>query len=329
MSTEMTTASSLEIEAYCKAVRDALSNLPPDVSDDLLEDLPDHLREVLAEGDGSLRDRLGEPAAYADELRAAAGIDPIDGHTASGLRAGLSGLVQRGASLAERMDSSLGRLLGYGRLMDLVRALRPAWWVLRGWIVAQFVCGVRHRDGWNGIVPTLHGSRLSGLVVILVAIAASIWIGRRSSTLSAWPRGLMAAASAAVLVWAIAVLANGTGQNNVMYVSPASSDPSVDFSDLYVYDQSGTFVPGARLYDQSGNPVQLGAPYCADGQTAPGSQPDSYNADGSPSVWTYPLCPNDPGPFRSGPGPAAQAGTATPAPATATPSAPPSGTPRR
>ena len=79
----MTTVATIEIESYYDRVRAALAGLAPEMRDDLLEDLPDHLAEVLAEGDGSLRDRLGEPEAYADELRAAAGVEA---DTVPGLR---------------------------------------------------------------------------------------------------------------------------------------------------------------------------------------------------------------------------------------------------
>jgi hypothetical protein len=213
-------------------------------------------------------------------------------------------------------------LVGYARLMDLLRALRPGWWVLRGWIVAQFVCGVRHRGLWNGVVPYFEGSKVTGLVVTLVAVAASIWLGRRSPRLSSWPRGLIGVVSAAVAVWALTVLPSALAQDNTIYVSPASSDPYnayPDLSDVYVYDQSGQPVVGARLYDQSGNPLQLGDPTCADGNVAPGSYPDVINADGTQPDWTYPLCPSDPGPFRSGPGPVGPTGS------TSSPPSPPSG----
>ena len=58
--------SSLEIDYYLERVRVALQDLPEDVRDDLLEDLPAHFAEVLAEQGGSLVDRLGPPAERED-----------------------------------------------------------------------------------------------------------------------------------------------------------------------------------------------------------------------------------------------------------------------
>ncbi len=114
MSAGLTSISSVEIEDYCEAVRMALADLSPEIRDDLLEDLPDHLREVLAEGDGSLRDRLGEPADYARELRSAVGFDATDTSaetTTARLRASLSELVRQARRVGERNDRRLGRVL--------------------------------------------------------------------------------------------------------------------------------------------------------------------------------------------------------------------------
>jgi hypothetical protein len=127
----VTTVATIEIESYYDRVRAALAGLAPEMRDDLLEDLPDHLAEVLAEGDGSLRDRLGEPEAYADELRAAAGVEPAAGPTAHGVHRALERGLGRTTDLVRRFDLQAGRLVGYPRLRDLLRAPAPGWWVLR------------------------------------------------------------------------------------------------------------------------------------------------------------------------------------------------------
>lgn len=64
--------------AYVEAVRSELADLPGDEVAEIIEDVRDHLDLVAAElGDGlsadALADRLGTPAQYAAELRAAAG----------------------------------------------------------------------------------------------------------------------------------------------------------------------------------------------------------------------------------------------------------------
>src|SRR5512142_886760 len=64
-----------EIARYLDGVRAALLDLPPEVREELLEDLLAHLTEVAAESSEPLVDRLGEPSAYAAELRASAGVE--------------------------------------------------------------------------------------------------------------------------------------------------------------------------------------------------------------------------------------------------------------
>ena len=59
-----------ELEGYVEAVTARLGAIPD--RDETVEELRAHLEEVRAEHTGvALRDVLGEPAAYADELRAA------------------------------------------------------------------------------------------------------------------------------------------------------------------------------------------------------------------------------------------------------------------
>ncbi|RIQ20313.1 HAAS signaling domain-containing protein [Jiangella rhizosphaerae] len=67
------------VATYVAAVREELGDLPADELAEIAEDVRDHLDHVAAEyGDdvtvGVLIDRLGAPAAYAAELRAAAGL---------------------------------------------------------------------------------------------------------------------------------------------------------------------------------------------------------------------------------------------------------------
>jgi hypothetical protein len=314
----VTTTATIEIEAYYDRVRAALAGLTPEMRADLLEDLPDHLAEVLAEGEGSLRDRLGEPEAYADELRAAAGAEAAAVPT-RGLHHALVRGLGRAADVTRRFDVQAGRFVGYPRLMDLLRAAGPGWWVLRGWLVAQFICGSSHST-WNGLIPRLGGNRLAGLLCTIAAIAVSVWIGRRCAGLTAWPRRIMAAASMVIALWAVLVLAGAAGATSYVYTGSTDGNISPygsEITDVYVYDKDGNAVVGARLFDQDGNPIQIGATYCIDGSPATGAGPD-----GTAAEWTYPLCPTSSGPFRSGPGPLPATPTAATSLVPSTPAGP-------
>lgn len=292
---------STEVSRYYDQVVAALAGLAPAARQDLIEDLPDHLAEVAAEvsaeGAGSLRERLGAPEVYAQELLAAAGVQAADQPAAGALSARLAQGLRRARTLAERVDLQGGRLVGYPRLVDLLRAIRPGWWVLRGWLAAQFLSGAHDRESWSGFIPDLGGNRMLGLVLTLAMIAGSVALGRRSLRWSAWAGRAMAAASVLIALWGAGVLAANVGGTAYAYSGPDSGySPYAEISDVYAYDREGRLVEGARLFDQNGNPLQLGSGYCANGLQAPG-------ADLTRGFWSYPLCPADAGPFRSGPGP--------------------------
>ena len=304
-----------QVRPYYDRVAAALSGLAPGVRQDLLEDLSDHLAEVAAEisaeGSGSLQERLGEPEAYALELQAAAGIEPT-GPAAGTVLAGVAHRLHGVAELGRRFDLQAGRLVGYPRLRDLLAALGPGWWVLRGWLAAELVAGAHDRESWSGFIPDIGGNWLLGLLVTLGLISASVALGQRSVRLSIWGRRAVAAGSVLIGVWGVGVLATNVGGTAYAFSGPDQgySTPYSGIADVYVYDQAGQLVNGARLYDQNGNPIQLGTGYCPDGQPAPGAtqvfSPPVY--PGAGVVWSYPLCPAYSGPFRSGPPPLTSAG---------------------
>ena len=302
-----------QAQLYYDRVVAALSGLAPEVRQDLLEDLSDHLAEVAAEisaeGSGSLGERLGDPEAYALELQAAAGLEPTE-RAAGTVLTGVADRLRGAAELGRRFDQQAGRLVGYPRLHDLLRALRPGWWVLRGWLAAELISGAHDRESWSGFIPDIGGNWLLGLLLTLALISASVALGRRSLGFSAWARRAVAAGSVLIGLWGVGVLATNVGGTAYAYGGPGQDyvEPYSGVRDVYVYDQAGQLVNGARLYDQDGNPIHLGAAYCAKGEPAPGANagPGYLGYLGyrdAVAVWSYPLCPADPGPFQSGPPP--------------------------
>ena len=78
-----------EAEAYLAEVREHLIDLGEEERAELLEDLAQHLADICTDEENvesDLRDLLGEPASYAAELRAAAGLPPRIGSTAEAAR---------------------------------------------------------------------------------------------------------------------------------------------------------------------------------------------------------------------------------------------------
>src|SRR6266481_2161484 len=121
-----------DVTTYAATVRANLADLPTIERDALLEDLEQHLAEVAAEGEGSLVERLGSPQAYAVELRAA--------YSAGHQMTQTTRVTQtNGEHLAESVRAAAARLIGSDwarQILAFLPELRPAWWVLRGYLAA-------------------------------------------------------------------------------------------------------------------------------------------------------------------------------------------------
>jgi hypothetical protein len=281
-----------EITAYVEAVRTAVAGLPEEVREGLLEDLPEHLAEVVADDIGTLAERLGPPAVYAAELLASAGYvgggfpDPPP-------QPRRPGLVRRvrsslGARLRE-LDRSSGPLFGKPRASAFLIQLRPAWWVLRGYLVSMVLASVLGDGSQIGLLPRVGGSDLIALGLLATCVIASIWFGRRQFVMGR-PVRLIHKGATAVLILIGLVGFSDLDQTNRYdpYMNAGYSDPYGNVQDVFVYDREGKLVEGARLLDQNGQPIRLGVPNCYDDQ-------GNYVAGAQESV--YPYCPRN-APFR-------------------------------
>jgi len=183
-----------ELEGYVDAVTARLGAIPD--RDETLEELRAHLEEVRAEHTGvELRDVLGEPAAYADELRAAAGLPPY-----AKQRNGI------GAWLAVRGPAARRHAPKF--LMDL----RAFWWGVRGLALGLFAFVVwqgmsdamemnayfgewRHRltpeESFRAVVIAWGTAQKVTLLVVLLVLGVivSVWLGGRQAR-GAGPRWL-------------------------------------------------------------------------------------------------------------------------------------------
>jgi uncharacterized membrane protein len=273
-----------EVANYVERVRAALADLPPSVRDELLEELPEHLAEVAAEGGGSLADRLGPPEVYAAELRAAAGVATAKSNLDDRAR----DAVRKARARLRLLDAKSGPAIGYAKASDFLRLLIPAWWVLRGYLVAMgFAYLVSESE--IGLLPRVDvGDRtLAGVVVLVGFVIASIWLGRRSARLTRWPRWILAAGTALLVLPALASLADTDGLRQQQTTYQTVYSPPNEIQDIFVYDDQGRPLTNVRLYDQNGQPIQLGYPgwWCE----------SEFSGE-----YVYPLCP-DRHPFR-GPG---------------------------
>jgi hypothetical protein len=305
-----------ELDRYLAGVTAALADLPPDVRDELVEDLPAHFAEVLEEHDGTLEERLGPPARYAAELRAAAGLDAVTGPRRGVDRLGAVAL-HTAAGWARGADERLGSWLGYRRASEFVRLLAPGWLVVRGLAVSVLLL----RSGPLGVQ---HVRDPLGWLVIFATVVLSVRFGSVRRRLARLPRAFGWTAAAGVAFVSLLVLVSLVSLlREVDFSAPSYVvDERSQVTDVFPYDSNGRPLHDVTLYDQDGNPLRFGEYWrCVD----PNSQPTG------PVVPKYPLCH---GP-RFGPPATASAEPTTPpspSPSATPPSpspAPPSPTPSR
>ncbi|GAA4923359.1 HAAS signaling domain-containing protein [Actinoplanes utahensis] len=312
-----------EIAVYVEGVRQALAGVPAGIRDELLEDLPEHLAEVLAEGGGSLTERLGPPEAYAAELIASAGI-PAAGARPAGGRSRLADQAAETAArhrarlrgFLDRADVRIGPLLGYPKASDFLVLLRPAWWVLRGYLAAMAAAVMLHdHSSPLGLLPRVGGDDFIALLLLTLGILGSVWLGRRTAPAGRWRRRAIRFGSAFLVLFAVIgffEVDSAAQQDSYQEVS-YNGGPFGGLDDVYVYDGQGRLLTGVHLYDQNGSPILLGDGYCYD---------ETGIALFESRAMGYPQCPDTP-PFNErGPGAAADP-RATPDASPATPDASP------
>jgi hypothetical protein len=287
-----------EAQEYLSAVERELADLPAEDRSALLEDLALHLEALTTEDDDRpLVVRLGSPSAYAADLRAAAGLPARGGSVPSGAwRARLDGVLA---------SPSVRRLVPVGRAVRrLLVELRPAWWVLRGYLLVLVPCVLGSDYVEDLPVPAPMHSHLLGVLLVLAAVAGSVVLGRRKL-----PKALkvIVVAAGVLLVLAAVGAANDVRSDlrNDLYASAWAPDPQVPdetypllsrygpVTDVFPYAADGTPLTGVLLYDQDGRPLHVGfqqwwadrcarvleQPLAADGVQVPNSYPQSYVLD--------------------------------------------------
>jgi hypothetical protein len=291
------TPAARQAQDYLAAVEHELADLPAEDRSALLEDLGLHLEALAAEQDErDIAVRLGAPSAYAADLRSAAGLPARAELTPAG-------------NWRERLDGALATPLARRAgtaargVLRLLGDLRPAWWVLRGYLLVAVPC-LLHEDRVRDVpVPAPLGSHLLGGVLVVVAVTGSVLLGRRSLPRAA--RALVVACGV-VLVLVSAVVAQGEWSDVVErgpgIAAPLPEVPSETYpllsrsgpvTDVFPFAADGTPLEGVLLYDQDGRPLKVGfqqwwadqcarvleQPEAADGVAVPNSYPQAYVLD--------------------------------------------------
>lgn len=257
------------VSDFAAAVRAALSDLNPDEVDDLTDGLEADLTDRLADGDAA---ELGDPAAYAEELRGAAGLP----HRATGRRgviAVFTALRTGPGMVAHDVRSLVARTPWLARFAAFLVSLRPAWWVLRAILVTEAA------TLFFGGAPVNGFSAIFGVVAVIV----SVQFGRGKWLPFAWMKALLLAANIILAVATPFVIASWTWQLNdaasaQQYVDESSGFPDASgltsngnqVTNIFAYDAQGNPLTDVQLYDQDGKPLDVSgdptAPNFGDGQ---------------------------------------------------------------
>lgn len=337
---------STDVTTYAAQVRAALADLSTEQRDDLLEDLEGHLLEVSEDGD--LLERLGQPAAYASELRSSAGLPP-----AAAAPSRLAGAVR---SRIERLRTWAEEVPGGREAMAFAPELRPGWWVVRGYAAVVLLGSVTSGDGQYGLstfpVPTAWGSSVLGALLTVAAVVVSVRLGRGTDRLPTVRRRAVIATNVALVLAGAAFAGQvrdlvGTDAYYYQAGNPYAEvlhGPDGPVKNIYPFDALGRPLRDVQLFDQDGRPLsqllrespegryaEPAVRFGVDGQPKPNVFPrdyriDTYDANGRPT--TEPVPPPSVHPTVLAPSPTASASprptpSSTPAPtssATPTPS---------
>jgi len=298
-----------EVLDFLGKVRARLADLTDEEREELLGGLEADLSELVADG-GSVAE-LGDPRAYADELRTAAGLERSAGDGRG------SGAVRRPRLPArklvvELLDGSRTRWehwvsAGPARLQawEVLRTLRPVWWVLRAWVAVQVLDLSTGPWEYATLIPRF-GDDVSGKLLLVAAVLASVLLGLRRS----WPashaaRSLLARVvllglnGFAVLMLLVVVnsFPSAWTLNHAVYggrasdhVSPGLVNDGRVVRNVFAYDAEGNPLEGVQLFDQNGRPLAV-EPELAYRMRYGGRLPTIYPwSHGDDQAWNvYPL----------------------------------------
>jgi hypothetical protein len=259
-----------DVTAFVARVRELLADLPEEDRLELTEGLEADLTDQVAESGGGA---LGDPEAYARELRTAAGLDPAPRRRVRGPHARSVPEVLDG--VRAWWDGQVARPR-VAPAWSLVAALRPVWWFFRAWIAAVLVCiAMPGYTPWGFTwLPGVPNEL--GLAVLAVCVLGSTLVG----TGRVWPGGTDASSrgpAARVTLIGLNLLAVGMIPVVEQYYQDAewaqvreygfagtssTEDLGVmnrgqQVCNIAAYDAEGQPLVGVQLFDQAGRPLDV------------------------------------------------------------------------
>lgn len=243
-----------EIIEFARGVRAALADLSAEEVDDLTEGLEADLAESLAE---DLRRTLPDPVVYADELRLAAGLPAPTIVVKRGVLSGLAdGLRETETAIVE----AVRRNPAAAAVLDFLRVLAPAWWVVRAWLAAWLSAaffGMENGYWFEGV----------WWLVLVIFVVVSVQWARGRWTFTGLG-SLIVVGNVIAVVALLPVLGAAAAQGDRVYYS--YDEPAQDLTGVYLngtqvtnifgYNADGKPLSGVQLFDQDGRPVATSVP---------------------------------------------------------------------
>ena len=240
----MQTLTDKNFDAFAKAVRAELSDLPKREIQELTEGLEADLAERFAEEGSDFE--FGSAAEYAAELREAAGITPKPEK-----RKAFSS-----QAFIQNVESSFRRTAFGTSILDFGISVRPVWWVLRA-IVA-----------W-GIFAGVFYSFADGLLLLPVLVFLSVQWGRKKWFTNKFFSALLLPLNLVAILGLIPLqemvirsLNNYANAEEMMRNWPGSDGLRLDgepVTELKAFDSSEQEIKDLTFKDQAGNPIELPA----------------------------------------------------------------------
>lgn len=257
------------VEAYLAEVRERLNDLPEEERGELLDDISAHVREVADEhGPENLRERLGSPRQFGDELRASAGYRELDTRTSR-----LDVAKRWRALLPDQVPERIG---------PLWEKLEPAWWLVRGAFVALLVLSLSDPD--HELVPRIGSSRLLGFAALVASAAVSYRLGeRRPATQSNRLRRARIAAEVGLALFGLIYVAQASGSED-RYIY---SDGGYAQQDACLRDSAGRAIGNLFAFDPTGKPISQFFLTDQAGRGIDNLCPDQADPDKHPAETTY------------------------------------------
>jgi hypothetical protein len=291
-----------EVLAFVAQVRSRLGDLSPEDRDDLTEGLAADLSDLVEE-QGT--DVLGDPAAYATELRLAAGLtETTDRRSRRTTRQGFAAWLDGNRAYWDRLVQRPSLAPAW----ELAVAVRPAWWVLRAWVALGFGLFLVGHERDIAVIPEPGDEPVLGFLALVVAVVLSaqigrgkLWPGREGDPGPLGGRLLLVGLNLfAVLL--VPVMLNmqvtesqaqrwyGAAGWQAVERTPGLRVDGHEVGNVFAYNNKGRPLTGVQLFDEKGRPVSVD-PHVEGNYLTPAGMVTAYPwLNGSQELWNvFPL----------------------------------------